>query len=105
MGLFSIKLQDPDFYASANEDSIIEINKDEKTIAIEGLSKVFRYDHTIIEETLLDAGGVLPLYGEFGTSVFRKITAPPLKHGKKRKADSQGYSAHDGQTESGMLEW
>lgn len=105
MGLFNVRLQDPDFYASAHEDSIIEINKEEKTIAIEGQSKVFHYNHAAIEETLLDAGGVLPLYGEFGSSVFRKITAPPLKHGKKRKADNQESLAHDDQKGSGMLEW
>lgn len=105
MGLFGIKLQDPDFYASAHEDSIIEINKDEKTITIEGLGKVFRYSHTVIEETLLDAGGVLPLYGEFGSGVFRKITARPMKYGKKRKADIQKSLEHDDQKGSGMLEW
>lgn len=102
MGLFNIVFQDPDFYDNVHEDSVIEINKDEKTITVDGLDRVFHFHHTPIEETLLDAGGVLPLYGEFGTQVFRKITVPPPKTGRKRRAENVEHTAR-GQT--GEFEW
>ena len=84
MGLFNIKLQDPEFYAAAQEDSVIIIDKDSKTIQIEGNPKVFEYDQSDIEQTLLDSGGVLPLYGQFGRRVFRHITAPKVTGSRKR---------------------
>lgn len=85
MGLFNIKIQDPEFYAAAQEDSVITIDKDAKTIQIEGVPKVFEYQQSEIEQTLLDSGGVLPLYGQFGRRVFRHITAPKVTGSKKRK--------------------
>lgn len=85
MGLFNVKMQDEAFYNAAKEDSVIVIDKDNKTIQIEGVGQVFHYYQSEIEQTLLDAGGVLPLYSQFGTDVFHKITAPKVKRGKKRK--------------------
>ncbi|KAL5336609.1 hypothetical protein BJX70DRAFT_389805 [Aspergillus crustosus] len=81
MGLFNIKLQDEDFYSNVHEDSMITINKGSKSIQIDGLDKVFYYEQSEIEEALLDAGGVMPLYTEFGNAVFRELTKP--KKGKK----------------------
>ncbi|OJJ64186.1 hypothetical protein ASPSYDRAFT_139400 [Aspergillus sydowii CBS 593.65] len=81
MGLFSVKLQDDEFYSQVHEDSIVTIDKDSKTIQIEGLDKVFYYEQSEIEEALLDAGGVMPLYTAFGNAVFRQLTKP--KRGKK----------------------
>lgn len=81
MGLFSVKLQDDEFYSQVHEDSIVTIDKDSKTIQIEGLDKVFYYEQSEIEEALLDAGGVMPLYTDFGNAVFRQLTKP--KRGKK----------------------
>lgn len=100
MGLFNIKLQDPDFYRNIHEGSIVKINKDEKTITIEGLRKAFHYHHTTIEETLLNAGGVLPLYGQFGVNLFRRITTPSSRNGKRRRVGSNGQ-----RQESGGLQW
>lgn len=82
MGLFNIKIQDPAFYAAAQEDCEITIDKPAKTISIAGVDQVFHYEQHGIEETLLEAGGVLPLYSKFGTKVFRHITAPKVKSGR-----------------------
>lgn len=82
MGLFNIKIQDEAFYAAAQEDCEITINKSDKTIAIQGVERVFHYEQHAIEDTLLEAGGVLPLYSKFGTKVFRHITAPKVKNGR-----------------------
>uniref|UniRef100_A0A8H7KB12 Isopropylmalate dehydrogenase-like domain-containing protein n=1 Tax=Bionectria ochroleuca TaxID=29856 RepID=A0A8H7KB12_BIOOC len=84
MGLFNIKLQDDEFYHIAQEDSVIVIDKESKTVQIEGYDKVFYYRQSDIEETLLQAGGVLPLYRKLGSKVFRSITMPRVKAGKKR---------------------
>uniref|UniRef100_A0A0B7KI24 Isopropylmalate dehydrogenase-like domain-containing protein n=1 Tax=Bionectria ochroleuca TaxID=29856 RepID=A0A0B7KI24_BIOOC len=84
MGLFNIKLQDDEFYHIAQEDSVIVIDKESKTVQIEGYDKVFYYRQSDIEETLLQAGGVLPLYSKLGSKVFRSITMPRVKAGKKR---------------------
>lgn len=92
MGLFNIKLQDLDFYKIAQEDSVITIDKDNKTICIEGYKNVFYYQQSDIEETLLDAGGVLPLYSQFGGKVFRRITMPKVKGGRKRKELGSGFT-------------
>lgn len=86
MGLYNIKLQDQDFYDIAQEDSVITIDKDSRTMQIEGYEKVFPYRQSDIEATLLEAGGVLPLYSQFGKKVFRRITAPRVKTGKKRES-------------------
>lgn len=84
MGLFNIKLLDPDFYVNACEDSIITIDKNNKTVHIGGVDKVYHYQQSEIEETMLDAGGVMPLYNQFGSTVFRHITAPKRKDGRQR---------------------
>ncbi|KAL2822121.1 hypothetical protein BJX63DRAFT_442295 [Aspergillus granulosus] len=90
MGLFNIKLQDQEFYDNVHEASVITINKDSKTIEIDGYGKVFSYEQSEIEERLLDAGGVMPLYTEFGNAVFRQLTKPKTlksKAGSKRPRD------------------
>ncbi|KAL3465074.1 hypothetical protein BJX64DRAFT_275448 [Aspergillus heterothallicus] len=90
MGLFNIKLPDQDFYDNVDEGSIITINKDSKAIQIEGYDKLFSYEQSEIEERLLDAGGVMPLYTEFGNAVFRQLTKPKTlkgKTGSKRARD------------------
>ncbi|KAI9162732.1 3-isopropylmalate dehydrogenase [Paramyrothecium foliicola] len=88
MGLFNVRLQDEDFYAHVHEDSIIEINKDDKTIRIEGISKVFSYQQSQIEETLLDDGGVIALYKQYGKKIFRQITTTKVKRRKIEKRAS-----------------
>ncbi|KAL4886814.1 hypothetical protein BJY04DRAFT_227157 [Aspergillus karnatakaensis] len=94
MGLFNIKLQDEEFYSNVHEDSVVTINKDRKTIKIEGYDKIFQYEQSEIEEALLDAGGVMPLYTEFGNAIFRQLTKP--------KKDKKGYSNGSPKKESGI---
>lgn len=93
MGLFNIKLKDPDFYANVHEDSLLTIDKDKKLITIEEMGRSFNYEQSLIEETLLDAGGVLPLYGEYGIDVFRRITSKQPKARKIAKGNSGAGSA------------
>ncbi|KAG5655553.1 hypothetical protein KAF25_003890, partial [Fusarium avenaceum] len=83
MGLFSIKIQDSRFYELAWEDSVITINKDNKTIHIEGSDITFHYMHSEVEEALVESGGVLPLYSKLGKGVFRHLTAPKIKGGSR----------------------
>ncbi|KAM5519539.1 aconitase family protein [Fusarium oxysporum f. sp. phaseoli] len=83
MGLFSIKIQDPRFYELAREDSVITINKDNKTIHIEGSDITFHYMQSEVEEALVESGGVLPLYSKLGKGVFRHLTAPKIKGGSR----------------------
>jgi homoaconitate hydratase len=85
MGLFNIKLQDDEFYANATEGSRITINKDRKSVQIEGLDKVFYYEQSDIEQTLLRAGGVLPLYKRWGRTAFRQVTMPKTASGNAKK--------------------
>ncbi|KAJ5153883.1 Aconitase/3-isopropylmalate dehydratase large subunit alpha/beta/alpha subdomain 1/3 [Penicillium coprophilum] len=75
MGLFNITLSDPEFYILANEGSTVIIDRHARTVQIEGTDKVFHYQQSEVEKTLLEAGGVLPLYNRFGASVFRKIAS------------------------------
>ena len=83
MGLFSIKIHDQRFYELALEDSIITINKDTKTIRIEGSDVIFHYMQSEVEEALVESGGVLPLYSKLGKGGFRHLTAPKVKGGKR----------------------
>lgn len=73
MGLFNVTLQDEEFYTHAKEGKAITVDKAAKTIAIEGCSTVFRYEQAQIEEQLLNAGGILPLYKLHGRNVFTEI--------------------------------
>ncbi|KAJ5688755.1 hypothetical protein N7462_003147 [Penicillium macrosclerotiorum] len=80
MGLFNITLPDPEFYALAKEDSIVVIHLETQTVQIEGTNQVYHYHQSEMEKTLLEAGGVLPLYNRFGRSVFRQIAKSVTRH-------------------------
>jgi hypothetical protein len=92
MGLFSIKIQDHRFYELALKDSIININKDTKTIQIEGSDVIFRYIQSEVEEALVESDGVLPLYSKLGKGVFGYLTAPKVK-GRKGVGSGSGPSS------------
>jgi 3-isopropylmalate dehydratase small subunit len=98
MGLFNITLPDPEFYTLANEGSIVIINPQARTVQIERTDQVFHYQQSEIEKTLLEAGGVLPLYNRFGRSVFRKIAR--INTGRTMG----GLTGESAQT-SGPLDW
>jgi homoaconitate hydratase len=99
MGLFNIKMQDSRFYELAQEDAIITINKDYRTVMIEGFDEVFCYEQSEVEEILIDAGGVLPLYSKLGRGLFRHITVPKARRGRERTqrsvSNSSGCSTGD----------
>jgi hypothetical protein len=99
MGLFNITLSDPEFYILVNEGSIVIIDRQARTVQIEGTDKVFHYQQSEIEKTLLEAGGVLPLYNRFGPSVFRKISSANTGQGMGK---STGKSAP---TSNRTLDW
>lgn len=83
MALFNIVFQDSEFYKYAVEDSLITIDKDRKTMSIEGVDKNFEYQMSEIEETLLDGGGVMSLYKKYEKALFRQLVAS-----KKRRMES-----------------
>lgn len=75
MGLFNAILLADDFYEHAQEGGGITIDRNSRTIALDGIAETFSYTHTVVEETLLDAGGILPLYARYGRQLFREITS------------------------------
>jgi homoaconitate hydratase len=81
MGLYNAMILDDDFYAHAQEGVEITIDRKNKTIALGGLDKVFAYTHTQIEDTLLAAGGIVPLYALHGRDVFSEIISSPRSGG------------------------
>ncbi|RDW61206.1 Aconitase dehydratase large subunit, alpha subdomain 1 [Aspergillus mulundensis] len=97
MGLFSITLQDDAFYAHVQEDSVVIIDREKKIVRIDGLDQAFAYQQSEMEKTLLEAGGVLPLYSRFGRAVFRGIARANTSRGERPKAPAKGLS--------GGLEW
>ncbi|PVH77349.1 hypothetical protein DL98DRAFT_573776 [Cadophora sp. DSE1049] len=95
MGLYNIVMKDPEFYEFAVEDAEITIDKDKKIVRVEGTEKVFPYSISRLEETLLDAGGVVPLYKKYEKAIFRHLVA--LKSDNKRPRKELGS---DGSTSS-----
>lgn len=75
MGLYNIVMQDPSFYEFASEDARITIDKDRKLVMVDGAEQGFPYSISALEETLLDAGGVLSLYKKYDKAVFRNLVA------------------------------
>ncbi|KAJ5429265.1 Aconitase/3-isopropylmalate dehydratase large subunit alpha/beta/alpha subdomain 1/3 [Penicillium cf. griseofulvum] len=99
MGLFNITLPGPEFYTLANEGSIVIIDREARIVQVEGTDRVFHYQQSEMERTLLEAGGVLPLYNRFGRSVFRKIASANTG---QAMGDSTGKSA---QMSKRTLDW
>lgn len=76
MGFYSAVVLDDDFYQLAQEGTILSVDKVAKTLTFEN-GRSFTFSHSAIENTLLEAGGVLPLYGRYGKSLFREMIKPP----------------------------
>lgn len=108
MGLYNIVLQDEAFYAGIQENSTVIVDKDQKTVQIQGVNKVFGYQHSDIEETLLEAGGILPLYSRYGRAVFRQMTAAksqqPANSNRADVVDAPTFQRRTRQTKTG-LDW
>lgn len=77
MGLYNTVILDEDFYTHAQEGVKITIDRRSKTIKLDGYDKLFSFTHTQIEDTLLEAGGIVPLYGLHGRHVFSEIISTP----------------------------
>jgi hypothetical protein len=107
MGLYNITLQDDAFYADVSEGSTVIIDKEQKTVRVEGFDQVFRYQHSEIEETLLEVGGILPLYNQFGRTVFRQMISTKDKQSKTgREAGTVIAPAlHEGKKKQTKLDW
>ncbi|KAJ5771918.1 Aconitase/3-isopropylmalate dehydratase large subunit alpha/beta/alpha subdomain 1/3 [Penicillium odoratum] len=99
MGLFNITLPDLEFYTLAKEDSVVVIDRKAKTVHVAGTNRVFDYQQSAMEKTLLDAGGILPLYNRFGRSVFRDISRT---HTNGKTVRSAGRAAKPSQ---GKFDW
>ena len=104
MGLFNIKLQSEELYKHATEGSTIVIDKENMTVRIDGNETVFQYEQSPIEQTLLQAGGVLPLYNLWGREVFRQVTSSKPRVGIK-KDRSNGMRESTQRTGKDVLAW
>ena len=97
MGLYNIRILDDNFYTLAVEGATITIDKERKTLAIDGYDRSFSYEHAWIENVLLDSGGILPLYDLYGKSMFRAIsTKASTKEGKKNAKIPELHGRTDG---------
>ena len=85
MGLFNVTVLDEEFYQCATEDKALTIDKLAKTLQIEGVPRKFGYTHSYLEETLLEAGGILNLYDIHGLNIFRNIVRPKAAAGKQEQ--------------------
>lgn len=74
MGLFNARICEDDFYEHAIEGAVLSVDKAARTLKIDGVDRVWRYEHSAIEAELLEAGGVLSLYHLYGNSLFRELT-------------------------------
>lgn len=73
MGLFSAVVVDDEFYALAQEGRTVTVDRGNKTITLADCATTFSYEHSLVEETILDAGGIVPLYQEYGRELFRHL--------------------------------
>ncbi|KAL4886498.1 hypothetical protein BJY04DRAFT_204754 [Aspergillus karnatakaensis] len=110
MGMFGITLPEPDFYALAQEGSVVVIDRQRMAVRIEGVDRIFPYSQSGMEKMLLDAGGVLPLYNRFGREVFRQIGGGRADTNKgRRKGEGRRVGLGGGIAASssggGGLEW
>lgn len=76
MGLYSAIVTDERFYQHAQEGRSITIDPARKVIAVDGCEDTFSYKHSMLEETLLDAGGIVPLYERYGKGLFSALITP-----------------------------
>ena len=104
MGLYSAVILDEEFYSHTQEGVGITIDRKHKTIALEGLDRLFSYTHMQIEDTLLEAGGIVPLYALYGRHVFSEITSIPSQGGKGPLSVNGSDNPFETKTKSG-LEW
>ena len=104
MGLYNTVILDEDFYAYAQEGVNITIDRKNKTIALGGYDRLFPYTHTKIEDTLLEAGGIVPLYALYGRNVFSEITSSPASRKSSPLSIDDGDNPFKTKAKSG-LEW
>lgn len=90
MGLYSAVVLDEQFYLLAQEGATLKVDKTAKTLTFSESGKSFSFSHSVIEETLLEAGGVLPLYEQYGKGLFREMVKPT---GRRSPAPVQSFEA------------
>ena len=104
MGLYNTVILDENFYTYAQEGVNVTIDRKNKTIALDGHDRLFPYTHTQIEDTLLEAGGIVPLYALYGRNVFSEITSSPASRGSSPLSIDDGDNPFKTKAKSG-LEW
>lgn len=105
MGLFNIVLTNDAFYSHAQEGKAITIDKGRKIIAVEGCDLEFTYEHAPIEEELLSAGGILPLYKIHGKKVFSEIIMPRKSNKKDLRSRTISMEAFNDEIRAEKLSW
>jgi hypothetical protein len=104
MGLYNTVILDEEFYNHVQEGVGITMNRQNKTIALDGHDKLFLFTHTQIENTLLESGGIVPLYALHGRHVFSEITSSPPQGGSSPLSIEDGDNPFKTKAKSG-LEW
>jgi homoaconitate hydratase len=70
-GLLGIKLNGEEFYELAQEGKQVSIDVSNRTIMCGGKTFSFRLDP--IQQELLSSGGLIKVYSQFGTELFKKL--------------------------------
>jgi homoaconitate hydratase len=78
-GLLGILLEDEEFYDLAQEGAEITVDVGRKLTCCGG--KLFPFELDPIEEALLRAGGLLNVYEQYGTGLFRRLQSASLRSG------------------------
>lgn len=70
MALLGVIVKDERFYELAQEGVQIELNKQTRMVNVG--SESFKFELTLMEQVLIEGGGVTDLYKKYGRSLFRK---------------------------------
>lgn len=105
MGLFSAIIEDNEFYNLAQEGTTIKIDRASKTITLVERAMKFTYEHSVVEEKILDAGGIVSLYEEYGRDLFHQLTNSSSMHPREASAPPTKATPFDLNKQAQRLEW
>jgi homoaconitate hydratase len=101
-GLLGIRLDDDEFYDLAQEGAQVSVDLAHKVIKCQG--KQFEFDLDPIEEALLCAGGLLKVYEQYGTALFRQLQSAATRRSAENRSSKRQSIFH--QTEiNPIVDW
>ena len=105
MGLFSAIIVDDEFYKLAQEGADISIDRASKTITVAERAVKFTYEHSVVEERILDAGGIVSLYEEYGRDLFHQMTNLKSVHLPEASGRPTTVNPFDLNKQAQKLDW